>query len=50
VIVHLKLGDDLLVASLESHQLPKPGDSIELKLEIEAVHLFDAQKETRLTA
>jgi multiple sugar transport system ATP-binding protein len=50
VIVHLKLGDDLLVASLESHQLPKPGDSIELKLEIEAVHLFDAEKETRLTA
>jgi len=50
VIVHLKIGEDLLVASLESHQLPRPGDTIELKLELEAIHLFDAEKETRLTS
>ncbi len=50
VIVHLKIDDDLLVAALESHQLPKPGDTLDLKIELDAIHLFDAEKETRLTA
>ncbi|MBI2214656.1 MAG: sn-glycerol-3-phosphate ABC transporter ATP-binding protein UgpC [Acidobacteria bacterium] len=49
VIVHAKVGGDLFVAALDAHNLPKAGDSIELNIELDAIHLFDAVTETRLT-
>ena len=50
VIVHARAGDDLLVASLESHNLPRVGERLQLHVALEAVHLFDAATEQRLTA
>jgi multiple sugar transport system ATP-binding protein len=48
VIVHVRVGDDLLVASLESHHLPRVGDPLDLVIETEAMHLFDARSELRM--
>jgi multiple sugar transport system ATP-binding protein len=48
VIVHTKVGEDLLVAKLEPHRAPEMGDPIELAVELDALHLFDAQSEARL--
>jgi multiple sugar transport system ATP-binding protein len=48
VIVHTKVGEDLLVAKLEPHRAPEMGDPIELEVELDAIHLFDAETELRL--
>jgi multiple sugar transport system ATP-binding protein len=50
VIVHGRIGDDLLVSKLDPHHAPKMGDTIEVVLELDALHLFDAETELRLTA
>jgi multiple sugar transport system ATP-binding protein len=47
-IVHVRVGDALVVASFDSHKMPRVGDSIELVFELDALHLFDAQTEMRL--
>ncbi len=47
-IVHVRVGDALLVASFDSHQTPRPGDSMELVVELDALHLFDAETQMRL--
>ncbi|HTQ79389.1 MAG TPA: sn-glycerol-3-phosphate ABC transporter ATP-binding protein UgpC [Thermoanaerobaculia bacterium] len=48
VIVHTKVGEDLLVAKLEPHRAPEMGDPIELAVELDALHLFDAETEQRM--
>jgi len=45
-----RLGDDLLVAKLESHRAPEMGDPITLGLPSDALHLFDAESGERLSA
>ena len=50
VIVHSRIGDDLLVAKLDPHTIPKIGATIPLVLELDTLHLFDAETEKRLTA
>ena len=47
-IVHLRLGDELLVAAFDSHSMPKVGETIDVVIEIDAMHLFDASTEERL--
>jgi multiple sugar transport system ATP-binding protein len=47
-IVHSRLGNDLLVASFDSHNIPRVGEPIELVIELDALHLFDAETEIRL--
>ena len=47
-IVHSRIGDDVLVAAFDSHNMPKVGSAIDLVIELEAVHLFDAGTELRL--
>ncbi|HSP17280.1 MAG TPA: sn-glycerol-3-phosphate ABC transporter ATP-binding protein UgpC [Thermoanaerobaculia bacterium] len=47
-IVHARVGDSFFVAGFDSHNMPHAGDTIELAIELEALHLFDAQTETRL--
>ncbi|MGN6184126.1 MAG: ABC transporter ATP-binding protein [Thermoanaerobaculia bacterium] len=47
-IIHTRLGDDLMVASFDSHNVPRVGETIELVIELDALHLFDAQSELRL--
>jgi len=48
VVVHARSGDELLVAKLEPHHIPKMGDKIDLILELDTLHLFDAETEKRL--
>ncbi|HEX7807503.1 MAG TPA: sn-glycerol-3-phosphate ABC transporter ATP-binding protein UgpC [Thermoanaerobaculia bacterium] len=47
-IVHTRVGDDLLVASFDSHNLPRAGETIELVIELDAMHLFDAESQLRI--
>ncbi len=49
-IVHGRIGDDLLVATLDPHRLPKIGTKVDIVVELESLHLFDAASERRLTA
>jgi multiple sugar transport system ATP-binding protein len=48
VVAYSHVGDDIIVAKLEPHHIPKIGDKIELVLELETLHLFDAETEKRL--
>jgi multiple sugar transport system ATP-binding protein len=50
VIVHGRVGDDLLVAAVDPHHAPALGQRIDLVVELEALHLFDADTERRLEA
>ncbi|MEW6368927.1 MAG: sn-glycerol-3-phosphate ABC transporter ATP-binding protein UgpC [Acidobacteriota bacterium] len=50
VVVHGRAGDDLFVAKLDPHRAPEVGSKVELVLELDALHLFDAKTETRLAA
>jgi multiple sugar transport system ATP-binding protein len=48
VIVHGRVGDDLLVAKVDPHRAPEIGADFPLVLATDAVHLFDATTEARL--
>ncbi|MBZ5640684.1 MAG: sn-glycerol-3-phosphate ABC transporter ATP-binding protein UgpC [Acidobacteriia bacterium] len=50
VIVHGRAGDDILVSKLDPHRAPRMGEKIDVVLELDALHLFDAGTERRLTA
>lgn len=50
VIVHGKIGDDLFVAKLDPHMIPRLGDEIALVIELDTLHLFDAETEKRIVA
>jgi multiple sugar transport system ATP-binding protein len=47
-IVHSRAGEDYLVASFDSHNTPRVGQTIDLHVEVDAIHLFDAGTEVRL--
>jgi hypothetical protein len=44
------VGEDLLVFSVDPHEMPRMGDSIEVKLQLDMLHLFDTKTEMRLGA
>jgi ABC-type sugar transport system ATPase subunit len=46
--VHLRVGDDELVARVPSGQRPRPGDTVRVSVSERDVHLFDAQTGSRL--
>ena len=48
VIIHGRIGDDLLVAKTEPHQAPKVGDELSLEIELSGLHVFDKETEMRL--
>jgi multiple sugar transport system ATP-binding protein len=50
VIVHGRVGDDLLVAKVDPHRTPETGADVQLVIEVDAIHLFDAGSEQRLAA
>jgi multiple sugar transport system ATP-binding protein len=50
VVLHGRIGDDLLVGKLAAHRIPQPGSQIEVVVELDTLHLFDAKTELRLTA
>jgi multiple sugar transport system ATP-binding protein len=47
-IVHVRIGDDLLVYRVEPHAMPQMGDRVEVVIELDRLHLFDAASERRL--
>ena len=49
-IVYLRIGDDLIAAKFYPHRAPKPGATVGLSIEMDNLHLFDAETEQRLTA
>ena len=49
-IIHVRVGDDVLVYPVEPHVMPQMGDQAELVLELDQLHLFDAATERRLAA
>ena len=49
VIVHVRCGDDLVVAKLGAHRIPGFGDEMELEINNSAAHLFDPETELNLT-
>ncbi|HVT58011.1 MAG TPA: sn-glycerol-3-phosphate ABC transporter ATP-binding protein UgpC [Thermoanaerobaculia bacterium] len=50
VIVHGRVGGDLLVAKVDPHRAPEMGAELALTLPIDAVHLFDGATEQRIAA
>ncbi|HEX6900650.1 MAG TPA: sn-glycerol-3-phosphate ABC transporter ATP-binding protein UgpC [Thermoanaerobaculia bacterium] len=48
VIVHGRVGEDLLVAKVDPHRAPRMGAEVPLVIEVDAGHLFDATTEKRL--
>jgi len=47
-IIHSRIGPDVLVAAFDSHNMPRVGDTIDLVIELDALHLFDAVTEQRI--
>ncbi len=50
VIIHGRIGDDLLVAKTEPHHAPQVGDELALEIELAGLHIFDAETEMSLRA
>ena len=48
VIVHGRVGDELIVAKVDPHRAPQMGATMTLVVETEAAHLFDTATEKRL--
>ncbi|MBV8200503.1 MAG: TOBE domain-containing protein, partial [Acidobacteria bacterium] len=48
VIVHARVGADLLLAKVGPHRAPRMGDELTLAVETAAIHLFDAAGEQRI--
>jgi multiple sugar transport system ATP-binding protein len=50
VIVHARVGDDLLVYKVEPQATPDVGQKLEIAVELDRLHLFDSETEKRLGA
>jgi ABC-type sugar transport system ATPase subunit len=48
IIVHVRSGEERILAKLETDRLPEIGQKIRLVLNGEKTHLFDPQTERRL--
>ena len=49
VIVHSRLADNSLVFRLPPQHSPESGSKLQVQVELEALHLFDAETELRLS-
>jgi len=50
VIVHCRCADDMIVAKLGAHRIPRFGEDIELVMRGDAIHVFDPDTELSLTS
>jgi multiple sugar transport system ATP-binding protein len=50
VIVHGRVGEEVLLCKLGPHRVPQAGSRLEVAIELEKVHVFDAGTELRMTA
>jgi multiple sugar transport system ATP-binding protein len=48
VNVHIRAGEEMIVAKLAAHRIPSFGERMELVMKRDAIHLFDAHTEERL--
>ena len=48
--MHARVGDDLLVYRAEPRLAPDVGRKLEIAVELDRLHLFDAENERRLGA
>jgi multiple sugar transport system ATP-binding protein len=48
IIVHTRIGQDVMVASLDPRSQPRIGDALSLSIENDAIQLFDAETEQRM--
>ena len=48
VIVHVRIGGELIIGKLGAHRIPCFGDVVELAIDSEALHLFDMSSKQRL--
>jgi multiple sugar transport system ATP-binding protein len=48
VVLHLKVGSQLLVAVVDARSVPRSGDAVELEIRSRNMHLFDAASEERI--
>ncbi len=49
VLVYARIGDDTLVAKVDPHRAPKIDSYVELVVELDMLHMFDAATERRLS-
>jgi multiple sugar transport system ATP-binding protein len=49
VIVHLRVGEGMLIGRLDARRIPRLGDTLELALNVDAMHLFDPATGVRLS-
>ena len=47
-VVHLRHGDTPFIATFDAHNAPRNGEKIEVGVEVDRLHLFDAKSEKRL--
>jgi len=50
VIVHGRVGEEVLLCKFGPHRVPQAGSRLEVAIELEKVHVFDAGTELRMTA
>jgi len=50
VIVHARAGEDLVVFRQDPRRIPGIGDKLEVQLELDELHVFDAATQVRLGA
>jgi len=50
VIVHGRVGEEILLCKLGPSRVPEAGSRLEVAIELEKMHLFDAETELRMTA
>jgi multiple sugar transport system ATP-binding protein len=50
IIVHGRVGDEVLVYKLDPHDMPEIGQKLEVVVELDRMHLFDVETERRLAA
>ncbi|HLF57093.1 MAG TPA: sn-glycerol-3-phosphate ABC transporter ATP-binding protein UgpC [Thermoanaerobaculia bacterium] len=49
VILHGSAGEDRFTAKLDPSRVPRPGESVQIAVELESLHLFDPESEKRLS-
>ncbi len=46
--MHFRSGEDMIIAKLGAHRIPRFGEQIDLVMNCNAIHLFDPETEQRL--
>jgi multiple sugar transport system ATP-binding protein len=49
VILYGSAGEDHFTAKLDPSRMPRPGETVEIAVEVDALHLFDPESEQRLS-